>query len=504
MAKLKAPTEIGGVPIDPRGADFGQALIFDGTQFAPDDVGGGGGSDPSWVEGRIGKQLSFLVAGSYNFLKKDYPGLVGIGIDVWSGGGASAGAPAGSASNVAWGGGGGGGGRARKLFVPVALIPSVLPITVGPGGTPGAAGAAGGDGGATQVGTSSATPTSPTVRSVGAVSNGGLPLPALGAPAGYGAGDLLLLCIEDQGNTTPSVITGYEHVPGSPVFNDVATASSDTRIQVLWRIATGVTADDIPATVPGLTDHGNARIIAIQAGTFDADDPFDTNAGQTNLANTTVTWPSITTTNPDTLIVLAGSNHWSDAWASQTNANLTGITEHIDNNTTAAGRGSLGVWTGLKATAGAIGTSTAVLAGAQNSSALVFGINRNPSLGSEPANAILARATPGTGGITGANAVATTARTLLIGGNGGSGTDGDMLYDGARGGDVYQTTGGSIGGTPNGGASPLSEGPGGVLEANGVAGKLGAGGGGMRNSGAVAAKVGGAGGPGGVILTLYF
>ena len=45
MARLKSPTTIGGAPIKPEGATTGQGLVWNGTEYAPGTVGGGGG-DP--------------------------------------------------------------------------------------------------------------------------------------------------------------------------------------------------------------------------------------------------------------------------------------------------------------------------------------------------------------------------------------------------------------------------------------------------------------------------
>jgi hypothetical protein len=42
MARLKAPTSIGGIDINPLGANTGQALVYDGSIFKPGDVAPGG------------------------------------------------------------------------------------------------------------------------------------------------------------------------------------------------------------------------------------------------------------------------------------------------------------------------------------------------------------------------------------------------------------------------------------------------------------------------------
>jgi len=44
MAQLKAPTTIGGVAVDPRGAAAGEGLVFDGAAFTPQPIDPGSGS----------------------------------------------------------------------------------------------------------------------------------------------------------------------------------------------------------------------------------------------------------------------------------------------------------------------------------------------------------------------------------------------------------------------------------------------------------------------------
>ena len=72
-----------------------------------------------------------------------------------------------------------------------------------------------------------------------------------------------------------------------------------------------------------------------------------------------------TTTVANTLVVtiVANSSDTASARTSGwTNSNLTGLTESIDNNTNNGNGGGFGVATGVKATAGAYGTTTAALA----------------------------------------------------------------------------------------------------------------------------------------------
>jgi hypothetical protein len=114
-------------------------------------------------------------------------------------------------------------------------------------------------------------------------------------------------------------------------------------------------------------------------------------------------------------------------------------------------------------------------------------------------------ASGGGGGVSVAAAATTAARTMLAGAGGGLGHNGHINGRGGRGGDFFQTTGGSLGGTPWGGFSYFGAGANHSLETNGSnADTPGGGGGGMRNNGAVGAKIGGAGGPGLVLVRLYY
>jgi len=94
--------------------------------------------------------------------------------------------------------------------------------------------------------------------------------------------------------------------------------------------------------------------------------PWEVSENTRQTTNTTsVSFNNITTTNANTLIVhVIGAD--TDTTTSQlgapTNANLTSITEHTDVFTNTQDGGGVGIITGGKATAGAIGNTTLTLA----------------------------------------------------------------------------------------------------------------------------------------------
>jgi hypothetical protein len=117
-------------------------------------------------------------------------------------------------------------------------------------------------------------------------------------------------------------------------------------------------------TVSDSGDHQIARIIAIR-GAVTSGNPWDVYAGGVeSTADTSGSIPGATTTVADTLVVVAVAGSLPDSngtsnFSAWTNANLTSLTEQTDNTANSGNGGALGIATGLKATAGAYG-STAV------------------------------------------------------------------------------------------------------------------------------------------------
>lgn len=178
----------------------------------------------------------------------------------------------------------------------------------------------------------------------------------VGAVPNVVADDLILLFCESsaQAVTTPS---GYTIAPSSPQ-QYVVEAGIGVRLSIFYRWATGA---DSTTTVADSGNHTCAIKMAYRG--VDKTSPFNANAGSATIGGTTsVVLPSVTTTVADCLIVLAAATDRDAASTNEipalTNANLSSITERHDESVTAGNGGGLVISDGVKATAGATGTST--------------------------------------------------------------------------------------------------------------------------------------------------
>jgi hypothetical protein len=218
-------------------------------------------------------------------------------------------------------------------------------------------GIAGTAGRVANVGAFQLTTTAPEVRAVGAIAAGtGTITP--GMPAGVVLDDLLLMFIESQGSGTVPTISGWSNVFGE------SNLKGNTRLTVLWQVATSTAPG---RTVPDTGDHQMARIIAVKAGTFDRDNPFDEGEFNTQAASKEVQVFGHTTKVDNDLIFFASAGSLPDAtgtaeFSAQTNASVTSINERIDNTTAEGDGGSLMVASAILPKAGATGTMIATAA----------------------------------------------------------------------------------------------------------------------------------------------
>jgi hypothetical protein len=198
----------------------------------------------------------------------------------------------------------------------------------------------------------------PFVYNVGAVASGtGAVTPAI--PTGTDINDICLLFVETENQAVPAV-TGYAEVLNSPVS---VTTGTVTRLTVRWHRATGPESGTVSVGDSG--DHQVARIIGVR-GCIISGDPWNVTASTTELvSDTSASCPTITTTVPNCLILAAvatGTDVASTAHITGwTNANLSNITERVDNWVTDGLGGGMGVASGEKTTAGSVGATTATL-----------------------------------------------------------------------------------------------------------------------------------------------
>ena len=200
----------------------------------------------------------------------------------------------------------------------------------------------------------------PSVVNVGAVASSASAItPAF--PASISANDCLFTVAECEGITSPGAYTlpsGWAHVTGSPIQE-----GTNTRLWVIWARYDGV------FTAPSLGDSGDhnvGRMIAIR-GCPTTGNPWDIASSATEAtSDASATWPGVTTTVDDTLILEIISTGADVASTAQlgtlTNTNYTSITKQMDNWISTGNGGGFGMVTGIKATLGATGQSTATMA----------------------------------------------------------------------------------------------------------------------------------------------
>lgn len=196
----------------------------------------------------------------------------------------------------------------------------------------------------------------PTYIGVGTF-NSGISAIAPGIPSGYRNDDLFLLFVETA-NEAVTAPTGWTEITNSPQSTGSAASAGGVRLTVYWKIASGI------ETAPTIADSGNhqtAQIMCIRG--VDAGSPFEATAGSAASANTAMTWPTVTTTVPQTLIVNAAAMDTdADSTATVTgwtNSSLFSITERIDQTISSGVGGGLAVATGLKSLPGAVSATTA-------------------------------------------------------------------------------------------------------------------------------------------------
>lgn len=178
-----------------------------------------------------------------------------------------------------------------------------------------------------------------------------------GLPAGWQQDDIFLLCCETRNGVGAAAPAGWTLIGTGPFANG-SLASEDTALDVFWRRAT---ASESAPVIGDTGNHVAARVHAFR-GCIATGDPWDVWAdGVEEVSDTSVSFPSVTTTVADTLVVIIGAFSDTASTSSPSNANLTSLTERADDTTTSGNDGALVLLTGVKSTAGSTGSTTATL-----------------------------------------------------------------------------------------------------------------------------------------------
>ena len=206
-------------------------------------------------------------------------------------------------------------------------------------------------------GTTSSAAETPTFVNKGTFTSGtaGLSVPV---PSGIAQNDLLILVVEsaNQAIATPS---GWTQVTNSPQFTGTAAAAGGVRLAVFYKIAG---ASEGSVTVADTGDHTVAQIFAWRG--VDTTTPIPQSAGAVDASATaSLSCPAVTTTRNNCVIVnaiaLDKDLNDTDTLSAHANASLTTLTEHHDQTVASGVGGGIAVLSGVKATAGASGNTTA-------------------------------------------------------------------------------------------------------------------------------------------------
>lgn len=187
--------------------------------------------------------------------------------------------------------------------------------------------------------------------------------PTVTVPAGIQNGDFLLMLCESA-NQAISVTSpaGWTEV-GVQANQAIGTAAGTvaTRLAAYYKFTTGT------ETNPSLADSGNhtlGQILVFRNVNYTRPIITTASGATTTTLVSTFNFPAVTTTVPNSMILLCCASSLSGTVfnALPTNANLTSITERVDNGNAAGNSGSISMWTAFNPTTSSTGTTSATSA----------------------------------------------------------------------------------------------------------------------------------------------
>lgn len=184
--------------------------------------------------------------------------------------------------------------------------------------------------------------------------------------------DVALLFIESTGGQAVTLATpeGFAAHPLSPIATGAGL--NGTQQTIYWARATSTSMASPTTTTVGNHLFG---VILTFRGCITTGDPYSTGASDVKAAaSTSATFPTVTTTEDDSLIVLAITSDVDAATAfasSPVNANLTNFVEHFDLGVTSGNGGGIAVTSATMATAGATGTTALTVVSSINAMATI-------------------------------------------------------------------------------------------------------------------------------------
>jgi hypothetical protein len=202
---------------------------------------------------------------------------------------------------------------------------------------------------------------------------GGLGVVSVAWPPGHAAGDVGVLFVENATGETSASPSGW-----TPIFSGISDTTSN--FSAFYRIATS--SAEAAASVPDSGNHQVGRIFAFRG--VDQTTPLGATTNSTKTAsNTSVTFPTLTTSYANSIVLFAASNNTdatSNTYTSLTGGTgLTGISSTYAFNSTAGTGGGFGVAYATKATAGATGAPVMTLGTASQNVNFVIELKEAPA-----------------------------------------------------------------------------------------------------------------------------
>jgi hypothetical protein len=176
------------------------------------------------------------------------------------------------------------------------------------------------------------------------------------------AGDVHVLILSALGNTAYATPAGWTALPSSPQHN--AGNSLNARLQVWWRRAVDSNTPQPTITDLAGDDSKIACILNIR-GCRPTGNPFDVDAGTTAVTSTAVSFPGLTTSVNNCLVLNIAAIRVDTSlsqfatWTPGTG--LTSFDEALDFETTSGAGFGIGVGAGVMVTAGAVGATASTL-----------------------------------------------------------------------------------------------------------------------------------------------
>lgn len=216
-------------------------------------------------------------------------------------------------------------------------------------------------------------PNAPSFIAVGSQASG-VSSASVSWPTRHQVNDLGILVIESTGEAATITPAGWTHVNGSPI-TDIAD-STGSKLMVLWRFAGSDNESQVSLT--SVTDHVIAAIHVFRGVRTDTT-PGNAYAVNTKTtASISVTWPSIITTCPNSMVICVASrpddNMSRTVFSGFANANLINLSEANEGGNTTGNGGGFVVNYGIMTSIGSTGQSSGTMNVSTTNALLTFAL----------------------------------------------------------------------------------------------------------------------------------